>query len=362
MSTRLKIAIDAKDANALSAGKGRYALELIRALVVAAPEINWTFFVRHPNPDLPQGPHITQKVLNAPGPLYHLALLRTLNQNRPDHFLALTSYVVPAFYRGPTTLFVHDLVAFLFPEDHHRWAGFVERHTLGRALKNATEIACVSTHTESDLLQLFPIAREKPRVLAHPGLVSTLQAHSPTTPENYLLMVGTLEPRKNHRLIFEIFPELATHFSDLTLKIVGASGWNPHEVMKNFPENLKNRIKFCGRIDDPTLAGLYQNAQALLFPSIYEGFGMPVLEALALGCPVISSNRASLPEVTGDAALLCDPEKPQEWISAIEKLLSTPELRAELIEKGKTQAPKFSWQKSAKTILKSLHVQTFSSK
>ncbi len=81
---------------------------------------------------------------------------------------------------------------------------------------------------------------------------------------------------------------------------------------------------------------------------------MPVLEALALGCPVISSNRASLPEVTGDAALLCDPEQPEEWIAAIEKLLTNPEFHAELIEKGKTQAQKFSWQKSAEAILVSI--------
>ncbi len=359
MSTRLKIAIDAKDASALSAGKGRYALELIRALVAMAPEIDWIFFVRRPNADLPQGPHVTQKVLKAPGPFYHLALLRALRQTRPDRFCALTSYVAPAFYRGPTTLFVHDLVAFLFPEDHHRWAGFVERHTLGRALHNATEIACVSARTESDLLRFFPSAHEKPRVIAPPAFVSTLQASPSVATNPYLLMVGTLEPRKNHRLIFEIFPELALQFPKLTLKIVGASGWNHAEVMKNFPENIKDRIEFCGRIDDPTLAGLYQNAQALLFPSLYEGFGMPVLAALALGCPVISSNRASIPEVTGDAALLCDPEKPEEWTAAIQKLLTQPELRAELIEKGKTQAQKFSWEKSAEAILQSLHVQTF---
>ncbi|KKU79481.1 MAG: Glycosyl transferase group 1 [Candidatus Peregrinibacteria bacterium GW2011_GWA2_47_7] len=165
--------------------------------------------------------------------------------------------------------------------------------------------------------------------------------------EKFILGVGTLEPRKNFKTLIEAFSLFHKKHPNVSLLIAGGKGWKEkYEVPKNLP------IQFLGYAPEHVLKNLYMNARALVFPSLYEGFGMPPLEAMALGCPVVCSNTGSLPEVVGDCALMIDPNNAREIAEALEKLFGDDDLRTELITKGHLRAKEFSWKKSAEELIK----------
>jgi alpha-1,3-rhamnosyl/mannosyltransferase len=164
-------------------------------------------------------------------------------------------------------------------------------------------------------------------------------------PDTYLLFVGTLEPRKNLDLIIEALGRIR---EDIPLVLTGWKGWGDKPWMDKAKEyNIDTNIYLTGYIDEQALACLYSGAQALLYPSKYEGFGLPVLEAMACGCPVICSNAASLPEVGGDAAVYVDPHDPDSLLEAITRIVHDSELRQKMWKKGLEQARRFSWENAA---------------
>ena len=171
---------------------------------------------------------------------------------------------------------------------------------------------------------------------------------------DYLLYVGTLQPRKNLVRAIEAFG-LLKRDSTLKFVIAGKKGWLYDEIFEKVKElNLENEVIFTGYVPDEDLPELYKNAKAFIFVSLYEGFGLPVLEAMSYGIPVLTSNTSSLPEVAGDAALLVDPENTEEIAKGMERLLTDEKLRQQLISKGKEQIKKFSWEKAAKETLQVL--------
>lgn len=168
-------------------------------------------------------------------------------------------------------------------------------------------------------------------------------------PEDYILFVGTQEPRKNLPLLIRA---LALVKQPTALVLAGWSGWGDQAWRRLLePLRLKQRVYTTGYVDQETLAGLYSGARVTVYPSLYEGFGLPVLEAMACGSPVIAARAASLPEVAGDAALLVDPQDPRELAAALQHLLTDPERRQELAEAGIKHAARFSWQRCARETL-----------
>ena len=165
--------------------------------------------------------------------------------------------------------------------------------------------------------------------------------------------MGTLQPRKNIVRLIEAFSKMKN--KDLDLVIVGKKGWQFEEIL-SAPKKFEasSRVKFLHDVSDEDLPSFYQNALFFILPSLYEGFGFPVLEAMQYSCPVITSNVSSLPETGGDAALYIDPESVLDITSKMEKLANDENLRKEMIEKGKKQVAKFSWEKTAKETLKVL--------
>ena len=165
------------------------------------------------------------------------------------------------------------------------------------------------------------------------------------------MSVGTLQPRKNFVKLIEAFSSLNPN--PYTLVIVGKPGWlyrEIYEAPRKF--GVERKVKFLDYVPDEDLPALYQKAKCFVFVSLYEGFGLPVLEALNYGCPVVTSNTSSLPEVVGEAGILVDPNDSQDIIQGLEKVLTIgSDERMVLIEKGKTQASKFSWEKCAKETL-----------
>ena len=248
---------------------------------------------------------------------------------------------------------VHDLSFEFFPEHFtlkQRIWHFLANPK--RQCKNAKHIITPSENTRRDVIKYFDIAPGRVTTI-YPGLSSALKTESPNkinlTSGKYLLFFGTFEPRKNISALVTAFENLAEEFSDVKLVIAGAGGWK-NRGLKKIIKNSKfsDRIILPGYIKDADKKELYKNSLAFIYPSLYEGFGFPVLEAMASGTPVVTSGRSSLPEITGGSALLVDPRRSEEIAEAIKKILGSESMRKDLVEKGLISAKKFDWNKTAK--------------
>lgn len=267
-------------------------------------------------------------------------------------------YDVPLLgFPGRSVVTVHDLIHFKVPELFSPWRRAGGGVLLRRGVTGARRIITVSDATRRDLVARFP--RAAPRVEVVPNGVSTVFRSGPGAAEArpprpvagpYLLCVGNRKPHKNLAAAVEALALLAPEMPHLRLVIAGEvyRGW---EAVGTRAEALgvRDRIVEVDGATDAELRELYAHSEALLFPSLYEGFGLPVLEAMACGAPVVASNRSSIPEVAGDAGLLVDPERPEEMRDAVLRLHREPGLRETLVERGRRRAAAFTWECAART-------------
>jgi len=250
-------------------------------------------------------------------------------------------------------LTIHDLS----PLDHPEWfqKSFAAwyRLLLPILAKRVQVIFTPSEYTQQKVLKQL----EAKNVIVTPNGVDTNIFHPEAIqktyefPNKYILSVGSLQPRKNIRLLMDAWHTLKDDFRDSWLVIAGESG----HVFRNIKFFGDERIRFMNYVNETDLPGLYAQAELLVLPSFDEGFGLPVIEAMACGTPIIASDGGALPEVVGDAGLIFELAKPNELIETIRKCLSDNHLRISLIEKGLARAKKFSWQKSAELIWTTLH-------
>jgi glycosyltransferase involved in cell wall biosynthesis len=270
----------------------------------------------------------------------------------------------PPALSAKTVSTVHDFVPFLFPEtQHQRIIATFKRKFFWASLVNDLFI-CVSQNTQTDLLRLFPkLDKSKITIIPEAPEDKYLNFYSLSEIEkknkisqvkkiydlkNYCLAIGTREPRKNLKKLIESFIEFKklNPSSSYELAIAGKYGWG-EDV-----NHLKNPfIKILGYIPDKDIAPLLSGATCLCYPSLYEGFGLPPLNALTLGVPVITSNISSLPEVAGNAAILIDPTQKSDILHALNRVLKSPSLRRTLSRRGLKQSSKFSWDNTAKLTL-----------
>jgi glycosyltransferase involved in cell wall biosynthesis len=243
---------------------------------------------------------------------------------------------------------IHDLVPLVVPQHHTVSYRVYFRRVLPYLVAQCDGVIAVSRATSDDIGRLLKPAQERLHVVPN-------AARWPCTPEDqilpkgpYLLAVGTVEPRKNLRRTVEAFLEAKRQLPDLPdrLLIAGGRGWGKSGIDRLLKDHEAD-VEWLGYVSDERLEDLYRRAKALVYPSLYEGFGLPVVEAMNLGCPVITSDRSSLPEVAGDAALCVDPESGAAIADAIRRLLTDAELRDELAVKGLRQASRFSWDRCA---------------
>jgi len=233
-----------------------------------------------------------------------------------------------------------------------------------RQARRADKIIAVSESTKNDLVELYKINPDKIKVI-YSGINSELQIMNYESrimevkekynlPENYILYLGTLEPRKNIIGLIKVFEKFKKGggIFDIKLVIAGSKGWLYEDIFKAIENSpAKNDIIFTGFIDDEDKSILYSQAELFIYPSFYEGFGFPPLEAMACGTPVITSNFSSLPEAVGDAAITINPYNLDELYRAMEMVLNDEKLKNILIAKGFQQTKKFSWQKCARESL-----------
>jgi glycosyltransferase involved in cell wall biosynthesis len=279
---------------------------------------------------------------------------------RPPDLLFVPAHVLPPLHPHRSLVTVHDLGYRYFPRAHPRF----QRVYLDLSTRwNAHAAACLLADSEATRADLVRIYRTPPAkvTVAYPGYDESLApVRDPTIlaavrerygiPGEYFLYLGTLQPRKNLSRLVSAFSRLS---SRAVLVLAGQRGWLSDDLFALIHRlGLQGRVLCPGYVRPEDRAPLLSGALAFVFPSLYEGFGLPVLEAQACGCPVICSSTSSLPEVAGDAALHIHPEDIAALANAMTRLENDPDLRRELIERGFVNLRRFSWERCARTVLR----------
>jgi glycosyltransferase involved in cell wall biosynthesis len=371
------IGIDGNEANVTKrVGISEYAYWLLYYFAKFAdenktPGVQFVIYLKQPPvKGLPKETKNWKYKIVGPGKFWTqlgLPLNLFVSRPKPDVFFSPTHYA-PRFSPVPTVVSIMDLAFLRFPELFNKSDMYQLTNWTKYSVKKATKILTISNSSRNDIIETYQIPSE--RVLTiYPGIKQTVSLQPRVyamnelkakynISDNYVLFVGTLQPRKNISRLIEAFSKIKvehTQYKDLQLVVIGKRGWLYEEILeapKKF--DIENKVKFLEGINDEELAIFYKHALCYVLPSLYEGFGLPVVEAMKHGCPVITSNISSLPEAGGDAALYVDPEDVDDIAKKVTMLVKDKELRKELAEKGKKQAAKFNWETTAKETLKIL--------
>jgi len=263
-------------------------------------------------------------------------------------------YTMPFNLPCPAVATIHDLIHLRMPARFGVFGKAYAKFMINHTCKNSSHVLTDSKYSKDDLVSLFPKWREKVSVI-NPGVDTTIFKRYPegeisrfkienSLPDDFILYVGAMKPHKNPRALVKIVDKL-----QMNLVIVSQDMKNYSKLVLPQIKN-KNLVRTINAKSDYELAMIYNCARAMVFPSYFEGFGLPPLEAMACGCPCVVSNRTSLPEVCGDAALYCDPDNADDIAEKIDCLLSDSTLRQDAITKGYDRARRFTWDKTASTI------------
>jgi glycosyltransferase involved in cell wall biosynthesis len=300
-------------------------------------------------------------VEHQPAPLgvlwQQLQLPRRLSRGDVDLFWS-PLMTLPLGADLPSVVTIHDLTALLFPEAHRlkvRWSLYP---FLERSLDQARRIVAVSHATAADLRFHFPSCADRIRVV-HEGVDPAFHPAAPNEiqgirehlglPDGYILYIGTLEPRKNVPILLAAWESLKAGNPNIPpLVLAGDRGWGNRALLRRIESMRSLGLQALGRVDDATLVRLLQGATLFVYPSLYEGFGLPPLEAMACGIPTIVSDAASLPEIVGDAALKVSPTDAGALSDAMHLLLTNPTRAADLAHRGIERARHFTWEKAAR--------------
>jgi glycosyltransferase involved in cell wall biosynthesis len=250
-----------------------------------------------------------------------------LGREHDADVLHCPTYRGPLGTRIPLVVTVHDLAVLRHPETFNRWTRTYSPRAVPRVLRAARRIIAVSEFTRRELVELLDVPRGKITVVPN-AVDDEFTREGPSEHGDYVLAVGTLEPRKNLSRLVE-----AARRNDIELRVVGARGWGEVEVGGN-------GVRWLGEVDDAQLARLYRGAVCLAYPSLYEGFGIPVLEAMACGAPVVTTKGSAMEEVAAGAAVLVDPNDPAQIAEGIERAASD---REQLVARGLERAQAFRW-------------------
>jgi glycosyltransferase involved in cell wall biosynthesis len=268
----------------------------------------------------------------------------------------VNSYQAPRISGAKLVVTIYDVSFWMVPEFTTEANRVLCQDGIFKALANADGFVFISQSSRDEFERVLPGWLErtgKPWVITLLGSKNRPVANYRPPIRDYWLAVGSLEPRKNYEALLDAM-ELYWQKSPrrLPLKIAGGNGWKS-DALKQRIDTLRRRgmVNHLGYVPDERLPGLYSGAEALIFPSWYEGFGLPVIEAMALGCPVISSNRTSLREVGGEAPLYVDPASPGQIAEAMQRLEREPDLQMRSIQAGLRQAAKFDWSRTARQTL-----------
>jgi glycosyltransferase involved in cell wall biosynthesis len=354
----MRIGIDARAAVEEPGGRGRYLRELLRHLPEPAGDRRISLYARRPWTGAGLADTVEWELVDAPDPLWHLRVAMRASRDC-DVFFSTNSYLTVWFLRVPSVAVVYDMVAFDPAVRPRRRSRAIELATLPLAVRRATALTAISESTKRELVERFPAAAPKTSAIPLAADASfgpepdrdeeVLERHGVERP--YVLALGTLEPRKNLPRLIEAFTGLpASVRARVKLVLAGATGWDTDETLAAIAAHADS-VRALGYVPDSDLPALYRQAEVFCYPSLYEGFGLPVLEAMSCGTPVVTSDVSSLPEVGGDAVAYADPGSAQAIRDKLGQLLSEPELRSRLRDRGLARAGRYSWDRTARDTL-----------
>ena len=376
----MRIAIDYTPAVCQRGGIGRYTRELVRALAEQAPHHEYVLLVA----GCPASPLGTQ-ALRAVARLRHFHVRRiplparwlTILWQRlrlpipaetftgPIDIFHAPDYVLPPLRRARGVVTIHDLSFLILPEVAEPKLQRYLSQAVPRAVARAQRVLADSRCTRDDLIAHLNVAPERITVV-YPGVDPRFRPLEEETveafrerhalPARFILGLGTLEPRKNFPTLIEAYarlPEWGIPHHEVALVIAGGKGWLYEGIFETVERlALQKHVRFLGFVPDEELPALYNAASVLAFPSLYEGFGLPPLEAMACGTPVVASNVSSLPEVLDDAAPLVSPTDVEKLAAVLAQVLTDPDRRAALRARGLRQAARFTWEAAARALLR----------
>jgi len=271
-------------------------------------------------------------------------------------------YTAPVIISCPSVVTIHDMNYFYYPEDFSRLSALLLKVLVPIAAKRADKVITVSSNSKKDIVKILKVPESKVCVTYEAGKIASLPEENVTgkkpgkdyrNDKKFILTVSASHPHKNLPRLVEAYNIL---YKKCQIKhqliLVGIKGRAHYLLTKSIKKlSLEERVRFTGWVSRESLSLLYSNADLFVFPSLFEGFGLPVLEAMSCGVPVITSNYGAMAEVAGDAALLVDPYNINEIAEAMYKVLTDQDLRKNLIKKGLERAKQFSWEKTAKETL-----------
>ncbi|GAC1485941.1 MAG: glycosyltransferase family 1 protein [Ktedonobacteraceae bacterium] len=369
----MRIALDYTAGIRQGAGIGQYVRSLVNAMLDQDSHNRYTLITSgrptHEQP-FPRAENVCGRSLVIPDRYLtilwyrlHFPLLANYFTGPADIYHGLDFVLPPLSKKTRKVVTVYDLAFLEHPETAVPSLAAYLNKVVPEAVERADVVAAISHTTKQALIKHYHASAEKITVIPCGVGAQFQRVTDPVLVEEtrrkfdlqqpFLFSVGTLEPRKNHIGLIRAFYEVQQrHKSSLILAIAGGKGWMYEETQNVVRElKLEDRVRFLGRISERELITLYSLAEMFAFPSFFEGFGIPPLEAMACGAPVITSNTSSLPEVAGDAALLVDPHDIHALADAIQRLAENEQLREELRQKGYRQAQRYTWSGAAAKML-----------
>jgi len=357
---------------AAKSGVGQYIYALLDSAVRLAPDDKFLVYCNHTNQsnytyDTPNSSTKVWGLNSGRRPVrlaYEYAFLPgTIRRDSLDVFHGASNFLPPR-KSCPYVVTIHDLSYHVHPERCPPVRRYYWYAMTARTVKVADRIITISENSRRDIEHFFPDSRDKIRVIAEAahsrfrpldaprdaGGMARLDQELDNRP--FVLYLGTLEPGKNVVRTVQAFDTIAEKFPDHLLVLAGDKGWLFEPVFEAIASaKHRDRIRYVGHVSDDEAVALFSYADLFVFPSLYEGFGLPPLEAMACGCPVITSNTSSIPEVVGDAAIQVNPESVDDLALAMETVLGSATARDEMRQSGLARAAEFSWEKCARETL-----------
>lgn len=356
------------------AGIGHYTYYLVKHLLKVDKKNDYVLyfdyqfpepheFTKHPRVTVRQFPFSRYKHY-LPFGYSHLLVTAQLKRDHLDVYHAPAN-IIPLQYKLPSVVTVHDLAIYTHPEWFPDGQNFSKKVLVPSSLQRARKIIAVSRSTRQEMIKLFDVAPEKIEVV-YEGFVKDKKVSKQQMQEvrnqyhlksNYVLFVGSIEPRKNLPALIKAFDAIVNSnwrkWKDWQLVMAGAKGWKYNETMQAI-KNAKcgSSIRYIGYVSHEEKMALMSGAQIFAFPSLWEGFGLPVLEAFGLGTPVLSSAVSAIPEIAEGAAVLVNPKKQIDLQTGLKDLMTDPTRRQELGALGKVRAQGFSWEEAARHTLR----------
>ena len=361
----MAIYLDVSSAVHAKAGIGRYAGSLARALIARDPERFALFYNRTRDSLPPEGlESVPARTVRAGYKPWRMAVWMGQLGGIGFHRLVpgaelfhATEHLLPPLRGVPTVLTVHDMIFKLFPEHQKRLNYWYLNATMPLYCRRADAIITVSESSKRDIVAHYGLEPGRVRVIYEAAAPEFVPAASGAVdevrrryslPERYIIHVGTIEPRKNLSRLVEALQRLRSAGLTVPLVVVGGKGWLYDDLFERLEgSDVRDAVHFPGYVPSADLPLLYGAATLAVMPSVYEGFGLPVLEAMACGTPVVSSGASSLPELGGEAARYFDPYDVEAIAGVIHEVWADKALQDEMREKGLVQAARFSWDRAA---------------